>query len=1004
MLHSCPPNRSRARAKAKWFAAALLLVAAAASSAVADEADDQYAVASGHYSEGNWKFAAEEYLTFLARFPRHRAANDARFFLGESFVQLGRFDEATERFKAYLKNAPQGRFAKQALFRAGESAYFAGTGDVAGHELTLFRAEYPDDALNQYVLTYLGEIAAAEDKTDEASLHFRECLKRFPDGRLHDDCLLGLARILERRGESAEAIRILRALAEKPNSTVAAAARYRLGALHYSLKEYEPAAEAFQMLLRESPGDPKAADARLAYGWSLFKLGRFDEAITAFDALSVDPRLRTDAGYWKGVAQKNARRWSAAAKTLRQTAAEAGDHSLLPEIRFHAADAALRAGEIDEARRQFEAVVNSDAPGAASWKEDARLGLIQIALAEDRLDDVLEQTKTLLASAAEPGLTERATIVRAKALIMASRYEEAATLLRSIPVSDESRFLQATAYARLDRADEAQSLFGAVAEAGGTLALDATLAEAESLTALKRHDEAIQRLTRSLARDDLEASERVKLEFALAVAHAAAGNLDQARKMHADWAQARPVPKGLADVTEKLAEITYASAAYEEALAYFSWLAQESGDPEYREKGLLGKGWAEYELGRTDDAGRTFGWVVDDGRDPSRGAEAALARGRLLAMNKKEDAALAMFDLIVRRYSDTPFVSDALLESGRLLARKQQFDQAERRFASLLEKYPDHPAAGTACYERAWVLHDLGRKAEAFAAFKRVHDKYPEAKVWADATYRLAKAALDGGDVETAERLTEEVLSKMPDSPSAADALSLQWRLAATRGDWAAVDAAAARLLKEFPKSRLATAAAFWRAEAAFRAEDPNAAKEQFDTLWETHRGNQEDWVAAVQLRRAQLAAGAKDWENARRIAVETKKQYPEFPQDYEFDYVIGRCLAAEGKFTDAREAYNRVIASKTGGKTETAAMAQWMIGESFFHQEDYEAAAKAYYRVDTLHAYPRWQALALLQAGKCHEKLQQPQKAAERYRKLLERFPEDEYAKSARVRLERLE
>ena len=46
--------------------------------------------------------------------------------------------------------------------------------------------------------------------------------------------------------------------------------------------------------------------------------------------------------------------------------------------------------------------------------------------------------------------------------------------------------------------------------------------------------------------------------------------------------------------------------------------------------------------------------------------------------------------------------------------------------------------------------------------------------------------------------------------------------------------------------------------------------------------------------------------------------------------------------------------------------MAQWMIGESCFHQKRYTAATEAYERCLREHQFPRWQAAALLQAGKC--------------------------------------
>ncbi len=971
--------------------------------AEADEADDQYAVASGYYAKGHWKFAAEEFLTFLQRHPTHRARHDARFFLGESLVQLGRFDEAAEAFLEYLRTEPGGRFVKQARFRAGESAHFAGKSDIARHELSLFRVEHPDDALNQYALTYLGEIAVAEDKWDEAALHFGECLERFPEGRLRDDCRLGLARVFERRNETTQALRTLEALAEKSNSPVAREARFRLGSLHYSLRRYEAAAEAFQEVFRANPKDSKAADARLAYGWSLFKLGRFDEAIEAFAALESNSRLRTDAAYWKGIALKSERRWREAAETLRDAAAAARDHALVPEIRFHAADASVRAGEIDEAQRLFQAVLDSEAAEAESWKDDAQLGMIQIAFIRNRFDTVLAETEQLLAGDREPDIRVQATLLRAKALMMSEKYDDAAKLLETVDPTDEARFLLATAFSRCGRTEEAKQLFRAVAEKPGPLALEAVLREAELLVAAGEHDEAIRSLRALLGTDPLTAEERLEVEGALAAAYASGGKFDEAAALYGEWSKSRPLSARVAALTERLAEIAYRKEAYRDALEYFSWLALECDDPEYREKGLLGKGWAQYELGRLDEAGGTFGRLVDQSGNPARGAEAALARGRILAVARQEDAALAMFNLVVERYPRTAAAPEALLESARILARMRQLESAFSGYDRILKEFPDFARADTVHYERAWVLYDLNRRDEAYAGFEQVYKDYPQGKAWPDATYRLAKEALDRGDADRAERLIKEVLEKSSDSSIAADTLALEWRVGAFRGDWLAVDAAAARLLSEFPESRLATAAAFWRAEAAFRRNDRKAAEERFDALWEKYRGSREDWVAAVRLRRAQLAAAAGDWDDAHRIAVETKEQFPEFPQVYELDYVIGRSLAAKGEFSAARDAYFRVISSEQGGKTETAAMAQWMIGESFFHQEDYEAAAKAYLRAEILYDFPQWEALALLQAGKCYEKLEQFEEAADLYRRMIARFPEDRYTDDAKNRLERL-
>jgi TolA-binding protein len=110
--------------------------------------------------------------------------------------------------------------------------------------------------------------------------------------------------------------------------------------------------------------------------------------------------------------------------------------------------------------------------------------------------------------------------------------------------------------------------------------------------------------------------------------------------------------------------------------------------------------------------------------------------------------------------------------------------------------------------------------------------------------------------------------------------------------------------------------------------------------------------------------------------------------------------LANQAEFTAAREAYAKVLRSPSGSKSETAAMAQWMIGETFFHQESYEAAIAAYLRVEILYAYPQWQAGALLQAGKCLELLGRWKDAAETYARLVQSYPDTEFTDEAKRRL----
>ena len=84
--------------------------------------------------------------------------------------------------------------------------------------------------------------------------------------------------------------------------------------------------------------------------------------------------------------------------------------------------------------------------------------------------------------------------------------------------------------------------------------------------------------------------------------------------------------------------------------------------------------------------------------------------------------------------------------------------------------------------------------------------------------------------------------------------------------------------------------------------------------------------------------------------------------------------------------------------------MAQWMIGETYFHQKDYAAALRAYLRLEILYDYPRWQSAALLQAAKCHEALGESKEATELYTRLMKTYPDSPFVNEASQRLQTAE
>jgi TolA-binding protein len=93
------------------------------------------------------------------------------------------------------------------------------------------------------------------------------------------------------------------------------------------------------------------------------------------------------------------------------------------------------------------------------------------------------------------------------------------------------------------------------------------------------------------------------------------------------------------------------------------------------------------------------------------------------------------------------------------------------------------------------------------------------------------------------------------------------------------------------------------------------------------------------------------------------------------------------------------VVRSAAGSKTETAAMAQCLIGDSYLAQDNAATALREYLRVETVYPFPHWQATALLQAAKCQEQLGHSREAADLYARVRQNYQETEVMASVNKR-----
>ncbi len=314
-----------------------------------------------------------------------------------------------------------------------------------------------------------------------------------------------------------------------------------------------------------------------------------------------------------------------------------------------------------------------------------------------------------------------------------------------------------------------------------------------------------------------------------------------------------------------------------------------------------------------------------------------------------------------------------------------------------------HPLAPAIAFHTGEALRHASEPTKAAGYYQRVLEAWPESP-WAvesaDRQLQLASAAATAGDYRQATGLLDKLSQCRIPRAIVPRALYLRGQLAARAGRWDEVIPPMQQLAAKSTDASLCTRADYWIAEALYRREQYAQASQHLSALAEKTRDQHEPWLAMIPLRQAHILAQLGKWSEAHEVASKISNRFPTFQQQYEVDYLVGRCLAEQGHFDLARAAYQRVIASPAGAASETAAMAQWMIGETYWQQQDYQKAMRAYLTVEALFDYPHWQAAGLLEAGKCREILCDHKAAFELYVRILNEFPDTPFAEQASQRV----
>ena len=974
--------------------------------------------AHGLLRQRNYALAAEEYERFLATQPRGVDRLDALFGLANARLDQGRYAESLGVFRRFLESAAGDPRSRTARYRVGELSYLTGDLPGARRALETFTADRAPHLAAETAWTYLGDVCFALNDMPAARSSYERSLADFPGGRLADRARYGLARTLAAVGDREAALGLFRELSRRGGPEWRDRAWLQIGTIELDRDRLAEAVEALTNLEKVVPDSPLRSEARLRRARALGRLGRVDEAVELLVELSAEAKglLVAPAALDLATIELGRGRADLALAAVDSALRRDPKTALRPALLFRSAEAMRKLGRLAEAEDRFREVFET-APDDP-WADDALARAAGSAL--DRKDAAT--ARRLAAAFAGKYLTSphlgEVRLTEARALAMAGDSLGAVRILETLlrtpaavrpAVLQEARYELALADRALGRSADAEKLLAGLAEEkSGAVVADARFLLGQSRLEAGRFAEAIPPLERYLA-DEPKGD---VAEFALAdlvAAHLGAGQSAEADRALQALAERFPKGKALPRARLRVAEAALAARQFDRAATLF----RQVDDPALKSRSMAGLGRALVVSGRSSEAASAFGEVLKSSPDAPDAPGTALAQARALEAADRADEALQAYEEAARRYAGRDEGPLAALAEARLLARLGRHAPAVAVYQKVIEDRRGLDVLGKAgatsdalLAELGWALLDASRPEEADRVFGRILKEFPTSPHVVEARFNLAESANQRGDTGEVVRLLAPVVDSKTAAPGQGRLMpAILYRLGRTqvqRREWKAAASTLDRLLKYDRENPYLREARFLRAETALQLGDPAAAEAGFAALLAspTSPDDPANLRRSARLEQVRCWAALKRWkEIPPAVSAFRSEMKAGDPSMVELDYALGEAQMGQGRMEDARKTFQSVIDAQPAG--DLAARAQLMRGEAYFHEGRLREAVREFLQVEILHDAPRWQAAALLEAGKVYERLDQWADAAETYNRLLGRFPEDPEAPAARSRAE---
>ena len=1010
----------------------------------------QYAAAVGLQRIESYAEAADAWAAFLKSHPGDPRAMHAQYYLGVCQYQQGKLTEARDTlarviaakgnedfellesaylflgvtqfataspekpeayrqaettFKQLLEKFPKGKHHADALFYEAECAYTLGQKERAEQLYQKTAQAYPDHKLTPEILYALGVTQEELGKHAEAGKTYDQFLAKYRNQSLAGEVFIRRGGTLVALDQAKDAIGYFAEAAAIEGSPLADLATFRQAEAFAKTRQYVRAGDLYASIRTKFPKSKYATDATLAAGKCYYLADRFDQALVVLsDLLTVAGAAAAEAAHWTSRSLLRLGRPAEALQMAEGGMKAAKGSSFIPALLMDQADALY---EIPE--RRAESIGHYAALAAAHPKDESAPQALYMAafaaLELGRNEEAWKHASSFLAAFDKHDRTPDVLHVAAEAELQLNKPVEAdkhyQRLAKEFPNHPDSQLWSVRRALSLQLQKKHAEAVALITPILKDLRDPALLAEANhvlgrNLLDAGQPDKAIPHLQAALS-EQPPWRRADETWLALTECYGNQGQFDKAVESATRLIGDFPNSQLLDKAYYRLGEYQSARGDFAAAeKAYGELVRRWPGSP-LTPHGLHELGCAQLARNNPTAAEKTMTVFLEKYPTHSLALRTKYVRGLARQQLKKFGPAAEDLQAVLADKPPASLQADATYVLALCQLGLEKNAEAAATLTKLLESSPDYAGSENARYQLAWALLLSDRRKEAVAEFAKLAKQAPKSALAAEAQHHIGEFFYDQKDYDKAAVAYYDAMEAAGETPLGEKAAhKLAWSYYHKK-DYPGALQTFDFQAKTFPDGPLRADADFMIAECRFEQKEHAEALKAYAAVQGLAN---KDFQALTLLHAGESAAQLKQWEESLKWLSGASEQLPDSKYLPQIMCEQAWALQNLNRTDEALKLYEQVIA-KTG--TETAAKAQFMIGEIQFAAKQHAEAIKSYFKVIYGYSVPRWQSEASYEAARCFEVLKKPTQAVKMYEELVAKFPDSETAPAAKERLAEL-